>query len=132
MDEHPIHELLNISLNSVIRMIDTGKVIGQPIMLGPDRMLIPISRVSFGFGAGGSEYQTAKENKKKDYPYDIESGSEIFPFGGGSAGGVSIHPTAFLFVDHGKIEMIHAERTNDLSSQIFEFITRLVEKDEPK
>lgn len=130
MREHPIHDLLNISLNSVIRMVDTGKVIGQPIILGPDRMLIPISRVTFGFGAGGSEYQGRPEEKKKDNYYDVESGEELYPFGGGSGGGVSIKPTSFIFIDQGKIDVIHVERTENLAEQIFEFIVKMTQSND--
>ena len=66
MREHPINDLLNISLDSIIRMVDTSKIVGTPIDLGNNRFIIPISKVSFGFGAGGSEFSNSKNDKKKN------------------------------------------------------------------
>ena len=64
MEEHPINQLLDISLDKVIHMIDTQKIIGHPINIGDGRTLIPISRVTFGFGAGGSEFDSNKQTKR--------------------------------------------------------------------
>ena len=61
MKQHPINQLLNISLDNVVRMVDTGKIVGQPIYLGDNRQIIPISRVTFGFGVGGSEFSAKKD-----------------------------------------------------------------------
>ena len=86
MREHPINDLLNISLDSIIRMVDTSKIVGTPIDLGNNRFIIPISKVSFGFGAGGSEFSNSKNDKKKNL-FNSETSDELFPFGGGSGGG---------------------------------------------
>ena len=67
MREHPINDLLNISLDSIIKMVDTSKIVGTPIDLGNNRFIIPISKVSFGFGAGGSEFNNNSIEKKKSY-----------------------------------------------------------------
>ena len=105
MREHPINDLLNISLDSIVRMVDTSKIVGTPIDLGNNRFIIPISKVSFGFGAGGSEFNNSKNDKKRLFTNE-EYSDELFPFGGGSGGGISINPSSFILVNNNDIKMI--------------------------
>ncbi len=120
MDEHPINQLLDISLDKVIHMIDTQKIVGHPINLGNDRTLIPISKVTFGFGAGGSEFDANKQTKKA--LFSSEASEDLFPFGGGSAGGVSISPLAFIVVDNDKVDVMYTEKNESIYEKIFEYI----------
>ena len=82
MKENPINRLLDVSLGNINRLVDVSKVIGQPIKVDDDKIVIPVSKVTFGFGAGGSEF-----NNTSSDVYDTEMGDEVFPFGGGSGGG---------------------------------------------
>ena len=121
MKEHPINDLLNISLDSVIRMVDTSKIVGTPIDLGNNRFIIPISKVSFGFGAGGSEFANASPDKRKTF-FNSEISEEIFPFGGGSGGGISINPSSFILVNNDEIKIVNSEGANSLVERILEVI----------
>ena len=121
MKEHPINDLLNISLDSVIRMVDTSKIVGTPIDLGNNRFIIPISKVSFGFGAGGSEFTNASPDKRKTI-FNSEVSEEIFPFGGGSGGGISINPSSFILVNNDEIKIVNSEGANSLVERILEVI----------
>ena len=121
MKEHPINDLLNISLDSVIRMVDTSKIEGTPIDLGNNRFIIPISKVSFGFGAGGSEFTNASPDKRKTF-FNSEVSEEIFPFGGGSGGGISINPSSFILVNNDEIKIVNSEGANSLVERILEVI----------
>ena len=121
MKEHPINNLLNISLDSVIRMVDTSKIVGIPIDLGNNRFIIPISKVSFGFGAGGSEFTNASPDKRKTF-FNSEVSEEIFPFGGGSGGGISINPSSFILVNNDEIKIVNSEGANSLVERILEVI----------
>ena len=121
MKEHPINNLLNISLDSVIRMVDTSKIVGTPIDLGNNRFIIPISKVSFGFGAGGSEFTNASPDKRKTF-FNSEVSEEIFPFGGGSGGGISINPSSFILVNNDEIKIVNSEGANSLVERILEVI----------
>ena len=114
--DHPIHRLMDISLEHIINMVDVSKIIGEPIFLDDNKFIIPISKVSFGFGAAGSEYNG---NKKED----------SFPFGGGSGGGVSISPFSFLFVDNGKVSMIYAEKEETIIDKIIQIIGKKENKE---
>ena len=121
MKEHPINDLLNISLDSVIRMVDTSKIVGTPIDLGNNRFIITISKVSFGFGAGGSEFTNASPDKRKTF-FNSEVSEEIFPFGGGSGGGISINPSSFILVNNDEIKIVNSEGANSLVERILEVI----------
>ena len=121
MKEHPINDLLNISLDSVIRMVDTSKIVGTPIDLGNNRFIIPISKVSFGFGAGGSEFTNASSDKRKTF-FNSEISEEIFPFGGGSGGCISINPSSFILVNNDEIKIVYSEGANSLVERILEVI----------
>ena len=68
MEEHPIEGLMLTAMNSIESMIDVDTIIGEPIETSNNIVIIPISKVSFGFAAGGSEFkgETIDEYTKKD------------------------------------------------------------------
>ena len=109
-------------------MIDTQKIVGQPITIDGDRTIIPISKVSFGFGAGGSEFST--KVPKKSTLFNSEQSEDIFPFGGGSGGGVSIKPTAFLVVDKDKVSVVYPQRGEKMYDKLFDFISQFTNPDQ--
>ena len=78
-------------------MVDVNTIVGSPITTADGITLIPVSKVSFGFAAGGSEFQT--KNGKEGQPD---------PFGGGSGAGVKIEPVSFLVIRDGSVRMISA------------------------
>ena len=117
MKENPINSLLDISLDNIARMVDINKVVGTPMRVGENNIVIPISRVTFGFGAGGSEFTT----KEATRAYDLELSEELFPFGGGSGGGINIAPVAFLHVKEGNMEIINVNKDSSLLEKMFEF-----------
>ena len=97
MGEHPIESLMNTAMNSIKDMIDVNTIIGEPIQASNNTVIIPISKVGFGFAAGGSEFrgETLDEYTKRDKEEQVQY---RLPFGGGSGAGVSISPVAFLVV----------------------------------
>lgn len=125
--EHPIHKLMDISLEHIVEMVDVSKIIGQPIMLDSKRFIIPISKVSFGFGAAGSEFEGNSKTQKKGKMFETEDNN--FPFGGGSGGGVSISPFSFLVVDDGNISMIYAEKEETIVEKIIDLMLNKQNKD---
>lgn len=114
--ENPINDLLDISLDNITRMVDINKVIGTPMKIDDNNMVIPISRVIFGFGAGGSEFTTKNATKA----YDMELSEELFPFGGGSGGGINIAPVAFLKISNGKMEILNVQKDSSLIEKVVE------------
>ena len=82
MSEHPIEGLMRTAMNSIKDMIDVNTIVGEKIIAG-NSTIIPISKVTFGFAAGGSEFrgETIDEYTKKDKEEEIQY---RLPFGGGS------------------------------------------------
>ena len=80
-----LNDLMQTAMEKVREMVDTNTIVGQPITTPDGVTLIPISKVSFGFGGAGGDYG-------KTQPKD---------FGGGSAAGVKIGPVAFLVIRDG-------------------------------
>ena len=82
---HPLSDMMTSTMAKIKDMIDVNTVIGDPITTPDGVTLIPVSRLSFGFGAGGSDY-----------------GKQPTPnFGGGAGAGVKVDPVAFLVVKDG-------------------------------
>lgn len=116
MKEHPINNLLDISLENITKMVDVSKIVGQPIRVDENNILIPVSKVVFGFGAGGSEFTTKQSGKA----YDFELSEELYPFGGGSGGGINISPVAFLKISKGNMEIMSVEKNPTLTEKLLE------------
>lgn len=95
MEEHPIEGLMITAMDSIRDMVDVNTIIGEPIELPNDINIIPISKVSFGFAAGGSEFkgESIEDYNRKE---DEENISYRNPFGGGS-GARSINKTGIIF-----------------------------------
>ena len=74
MSEHPIESLMHITMDSIKDMIDVNTIIGDPIQMNNNTVIIPISKVSFGFASGGSEFkgETIDEYNKKDKDEQIQ------------------------------------------------------------
>lgn len=121
---NPINEMLDVSLSNIARMIDINKVVGAPLKVGDNNILIPISRVSFGFGVGGSEF-----NSNTNKTFDLETSEELFPFGGGSGAGVNIRPVAFLSIKDNRVEVIKVENNLSLMDKVIDISKDLFNND---
>ena len=95
MTEHPIEGLMTTAMNSIKDMVDVNTIIGDPIQASNNTVIIPISRVSFGFAAGGSEFkgETIEEYSMQDEDEEIQY---RLPFGGG-AGARSFNKSNCIF-----------------------------------
>lgn len=125
--EHPIDNMMRTTMESIRDMVDVNTVVGAPVLAGGGSTIIPISRVSFGFIAGGGEY-SCEEKRKPEL-------SEKYPFAGGSGAGVSVQPVGFLVVGDGSVKMLPAqlggaaERMVELLPQMIEELKKM---DDPK
>ena len=126
MAEHPIEGLMLTAMNSIKDMIDVNTIIGDPIETSNNTFIIPISKVSFGFAAGGSEFkgETIDEYNRKDKDEQIQY---RLPFGGGAGAGVSINPIAFLVVQSNIVKLLPVDHSNTLD-KILDYIPDLIEK----
>ena len=89
MNEHPIEGLMNTVMSNLRDMIDVNTVIGESIELENGTVIVPVSKVGFGFAAGGSEFNSGTLEQHKRQGLDEETRYNL-PFGGGSGAGVTV------------------------------------------
>lgn len=126
MSEHPIENLMHITMDSIKDMVDVNTIIGDPIQMNNNTVIIPISKVSFGFASGGSEFkgETIDEYNKKDKDEQIQY---RLPFGGGAGAGVTVNPVAFLILQSGQVKLINVEHENSID-KILDYVPDFIEK----
>lgn len=105
MSEHPIQGLMTTAMQSIKDMIDVNTVIGDAVETQDGGVVIPVSRVSFGFAAGGGEYGAAVSQRQG------ESTTSDLPFGGGSGAGVSVQPVGFLVLQQSDVRFIPIDQS---------------------
>ena len=114
MERHPIEGLMTTTLENIRDMIDMNTVVGEAIATADGSTVIPISRVSFGFVAGGGEYAI----KNQPAPRDAD-GDPAQPFAGGTGAGVTVQPLGFLVTGPDSVRLMPA--------QCYQPIDRLIE-----
>lgn len=122
---HPINDLMSTTMQKIREMVDVNTIVGQPISTPEGITLIPVSKLSFGFASGGSDF-IAKNQK----PGDSNT------FGGGSGAGVNISPVAFLIVKGDSVRVLPVdppaatpvERVIEKVPEIVDKVTGLLEK----
>ena len=126
MSEHPIEGLMLTAMNSIKDMIDVNTIIGEPIQAANNIAVIPISKVSFGFAAGGSEFkgETIDEYNRSDKDEQIQY---RLPFGGGAGAGVSVNPVAFLVIQGSVVKLLPVNHSTSLD-KLLDYIPDLFEK----
>lgn len=131
--KRPVNELFESSLENVKTFMDTSKIIGDPLKINEDTTLIPIAKITLGFGIGGSEFKNKEEGKKKNKE-DIlfELTEEKLPYGGGTLGGISLIPEAFIIHSKGKVEIIYLEKNRDLFDKTLDLVNEIIEKSKKK
>ncbi len=100
--DNRIESLIDVSLDKIRTLIDVNCVIGNAISMPDGSSIIPISKVSVGFVAGGGEYNDL--NAKRN--------SADFPMAGGTGGGFTVSPIGFFVVEKDKYKIIHADKSN--------------------
>ncbi|MFD2761853.1 GerW family sporulation protein [Lentibacillus juripiscarius] len=119
MDEHPIQGLMTTAMENLKDMIEVNTIIGDPVESPDGSVIIPVSKLGFGFAAGGSEFTSGSDQG--------DSGGSM-PFGGGSGGGVSITPVAFLVVSQKGMKMIHLDENTHIYEKMMDVAPKAVEK----
>ena len=112
--EHPIGSLMDTTMEKIKEMIDVNTIIGEPITSPDGTLIIPVSKVSYGFAAGGSDLPTKKEN--------------IDCFGGGSGAGVTIQAVAFLTVYQGDVWVVSVDREEGTADKLVNMIPDVLKK----
>ena len=123
MYEHPIEGLMTTAMDNIKNMVDVNTIIGEPIEASNNVVIIPISKVCFGFAAGGSEFngETIGEYSKKEKEEEIQYN---LPFGGGAGAGVNI---AFLVVQGNGVKLLPVEHLSSID-KLLDYMPDLLEK----
>jgi sporulation protein YtfJ len=122
MDNHPIENLLKSTMENLKDMIDVNTIVGDAVESKDGSLIIPISKVSFGFVSGGSEFNNGNAEK-------VES---KYPFGGGSGAGITVKPVAFLVTKGDSIRLLSLDHQNtydkliDSVPQLMDYIKGMV------
>ena len=126
MIERPIEGLMLTAMNSIKDMIDVDTIIGEPIQASNEITIIPISKVSFGFAAGGSEFkgETVDVYKKQEKDEQIQY---RLPFGGGAGAGVSLSPVAFIVINRDIVKLLPVNHSTTMD-KLLDYIPDLFEK----
>lgn len=109
-----VPNMLESTIAKIREMVDVNSVIGNPITTPDGVTIIPVSKVSAGFGGGGSDFVSDKPDT---------------PFGGGAGGGVNVTPIAFLIVRDGNVRMLPvAAPANTTADRLVEMIPDTLDK----
>ena len=120
---NPIGELMQTTMENVKNILKVDTVVGDPIFTPDGITLVPVSRISVGFGGGGLEFGAKK-------------GGEQRPYGGGNATGVKIDPIGFLVIKEGNVRMVNimppanstVDRIIDLVPQVIDRVDSFINK----
>lgn len=100
---HPIENIMQTTMTQIKEMVDVNTIVGDAVITPDGSTIIPVSKVSFGFVAGGGEYETGGQN--------IEETNQK-PFAGGAGAGISIQPMGFVIVSDESIRMMSFGQKN--------------------
>ena len=106
--------MLESTIQKIREMLDVNTVVGTPITTPDGVTIIPVSKVSVGFGGGGSDFVSKNAEN---------------PFGGGVGGGVKVSPVCFLVVKDGNVRMLSVPApANSTTERIVEMIPDTLDK----
>ena len=109
--------MLESTIAKIREMVDVNSVIGNPITTADGVTIIPVSKVSVGFGGGGSDFVSKNVNHQDN------------PFGGGAGGGVKVTPIAFLVIKDGSVRMLPvAAPANTTADRLVEMVPDVLDK----
>ena len=117
MSEHPLNALIDTALTNIKSMVDVNTIIGNPVETANGAIIVPVSRVGFGFAAGGS-----------DFPPKAGQAAESKAFAGGSGAGISISPIGFLVVNGDTVKLLPVNSANTTVDKIIDSVPEMFDK----
>ncbi|MBO4893542.1 MAG: sporulation protein YtfJ [Clostridia bacterium] len=127
MKEQSASGLLGNSIEKIKDLVDVSAIVGDPIVINDKLQVIPVSKVSYGFATGGSDFPSKKTSNEL--------------FGGGGGAGITISPVAFLVINDGSVTIRYLNAAEgsveraigmipDVVDKASEVITKLTHKDD--
>ena len=115
MEKTTIVDLMDTTMTRINDMVDVNTIVGQPVSTPDGTTIIPVSKVSFAFAAGGADFGKVPEAGKN--------------FGGGSGAGVNINPVAFLVVTPSGVKLLPVvPPAGSTVDRVVENVPTLIEK----
>lgn len=112
-EQHPIQGLMDTTMQKIREMVDVNTIIGEPIQTPDGTVIIPVSKVSFGFASGGSDIPTKQ-------PKQV--------FGGAGGAGISIQPLAFLVVSAGNVKLLQMTNGQNTANNIINMVPDVMDR----
>ncbi|MBP1988940.1 GerW family sporulation protein [Paenibacillus eucommiae] len=129
LTQHPIEGLMKVAMENIKEMVDVNTIVGDPVETPDGSVIMPISKVGFGFAAGGSEFVThVKHDGAIAGRQDASAAKVELPFGGGSGGGVSITPIAFLVVGKAGVKVVPLDNQTHILERLIDSAPQVAEK----
>ena len=113
MKEQSAAGILSTTIEKVRQLVDVSTIVGEPIHLSEEITVIPVSKVTYGFASGGS---------------DFPSKSNAQLFGGGGGAGITINPVAFLVLKNGEVTLKHITANDNAAERIVNMIPDVIDK----
>lgn len=110
-----IDKVISSTMENLKEMIDVNTIVGNAVNAGENVIVIPVSKVAFGFASGGSEYISG-------------DATEPNAFGGGAGGGVTINPVAFLVIENGHVRLVPVSDSVSAVDRIIDSVPELISK----
>lgn len=126
---HPIENIMETTMDKLKETVNVNTIVGDPILIAGETMVLPVSKVSLGFVSGGGEYQSSPV---KLAGQELDAGSGKYPFAGAAAAGLTLNPTAFLSVSGKKVRVLPAQykdgldRAVELLPELMDMLERLL------
>ena len=118
MSTHPLNDLINTALTNIKSMVDVNTIIGNPVETANGTVIIPVSRVGFGFAAGGS-----------DFPPKAGAAADASKaFAGGSGAGISLTPIGFLVVTGETVKFLPVNSANTTVDKLIDSVPEMFDK----
>ncbi|WP_330577782.1 GerW family sporulation protein [Alkaliphilus serpentinus] len=128
--EHPIESLMKTTMESIKEMVDVNTIVGDAVEAPDGTVIIPISKVSFGFASGGGDYTMEKKKEEKGEGNGEGKanggGGGKFPFAGGTGAGVSVQPVAFMVVGNGNIKLMPVDQRANMIDNIINMTPKML------
>lgn len=128
MTQHPIENLMKTAMTNLKDMVDVNTIVGKPVSTADGNVILTVSNVAFGFGAGGSDLKGEGSSVKNAVQTHNKEVKPAHPFGGGSGGGVSVNPVAFLVVGTNGVQVLHLHSGTHLVEKALDTVPVAVQK----
>lgn len=115
MVENKLEGMMGVTMDKIRDMIDVDTIIGNTITTPDGVTIIPVSKVTYGFAAGGSDFASKNSSSKE-------------LFGGGNGAGITISPVAFLVITKDEVKLLHVESFNGAIDRIIAMTPDIISK----